>query len=86
MDFRKQSHLHLRSSRQSCQGDQSSFAASQSIISPQEVVLEKDISKERVSQVVSEAESMLRSERRPRPVEHQQQQPRKTTQAVIEEK
>ena len=44
----------------------SSLGASQSIISTKEVVLNKDISKERVTQVLSQAESMIKSERRPR--------------------
>ena len=76
MDFRRQyscgrSSAHLKHSQRS------SFVASQSAISSKEVVIEKaipatredanNLSKERVSQVVLEAESMLRSERKPRP-------------------
>ena len=76
MDFRRQyscgrSSAHLKNSQRS------SFVASQSAISSKEVVIEKvipairedanNLSKEHVSQVVLEAESMLRSERKPRP-------------------
>ena len=40
----------------------SSLGASQSAISTKEVVLNKDISKERVTKIISKAESILKSE------------------------
>ena len=92
MDFRKQHSMHNSQFKNS---QRSSFGASQSGISTKEVIVmpkpaeapreaprDKNITKERVSQVVHQAENMLRSERKPRPLDESHRGPQQTLKHV----
>ena len=73
IDWRKQSNLkssHSRS-KKTRNGDHLSISQTSAAITTQEIIVDADLTKERVSKIVNDAEHILKStDRRPRPQPH----------------